>query len=75
MTAHHHGSPGSGHDDHAHLDEMEVRVRALETLLTEKGYVEAAAIDRIYLYRTVLREGPADEYRAAGVAGEHREIE
>jgi nitrile hydratase len=47
MTAHHHGSPGSGHDDHAHLDEMEVRVRALETLLTEKGYVEPAAIDRI----------------------------
>ena len=35
-----------GHD-HSHLDEMDIRVRALETLLTEKGYVEPAAIDRI----------------------------
>lgn len=36
------------HDhDHSHLDEMELRVRALETLLTRKGYVEPAALDRI----------------------------
>ena len=35
-----------GHD-HSHLNEMEVRVRALETLLTHKGYVESAALDRI----------------------------
>jgi len=41
-------------DDHAHdhmpgseLSEMEVRVRALETILTEKGYVDPAALDRI----------------------------
>ena len=33
--------------EHSHLDEMDLRVRALETLLTEKGYVDAAAIDRI----------------------------
>jgi len=33
--------------DHSHLDEMDLRVRALETLLTEKGYVEPAAIERI----------------------------
>ena len=46
MTQHHHGH-GSAHDDHSHLDEMDIRVRALETLLTEKGYVEPAAIDRI----------------------------
>ena len=46
MTQHHHGH-GSAHDDHSHLDEMDIRVRALETLLTEKGYVETAAIDRI----------------------------
>jgi nitrile hydratase subunit alpha len=45
-TAHDH--PGGDHDDdHSHLDEMDLRVRALETLLTEKGYVDAAAIDRI----------------------------
>jgi nitrile hydratase len=43
-------------DDHAHshgdahgseLSEMEVRVRALETILTEKGYIDPAALDRI----------------------------
>jgi nitrile hydratase subunit alpha len=36
--------------DHAHgseLSEMDVRVRALETILTEKGYVDPAALDRI----------------------------
>jgi nitrile hydratase subunit alpha len=41
-------------DDHTHshphgseLSEMEVRVRALETVLVEKGYVDRAALDRI----------------------------
>ena len=34
-------------EDHSHLDEMEVRVRALESLLTEKGYVDPAALDVI----------------------------
>ena len=43
-------------DDHAHshdpahgseLSEMEVRVRALETILVDKGYVDPAALDRI----------------------------
>ncbi|HEY1261457.1 MAG TPA: nitrile hydratase subunit alpha [Stellaceae bacterium] len=42
--------------DHAHshqhgagseLSEMDVRVRALETILTEKGYVDPVALDRI----------------------------
>ena len=47
MTQHHHHAQGSAHDEHSHLDEMDIRVRALETLLTEKGYVETAAIDRI----------------------------
>jgi nitrile hydratase subunit alpha len=35
---------------HAHdseLSEMDVRVRALETILVEKGYVDRAALDRI----------------------------
>jgi nitrile hydratase len=45
----------SGHDDHHHhhhhdhdhseLSETDLRVRALETLLTEKGYVDPAALD------------------------------
>ena len=41
----------SGHDhDHDHgspLSDIELRVRALETILVEKGYVEEAALDRI----------------------------
>jgi nitrile hydratase subunit alpha len=40
----------AGHD-HAHggseLSEMDVRVRALESLLVEKGYVDPAAVDRL----------------------------
>ena len=34
-------------DDHSELSETELRVRALETILTEKGYVEPAALDAI----------------------------
>jgi nitrile hydratase subunit alpha len=33
--------------EYSELSEMEVRVRALETVLTEKGYIDPAAIDRI----------------------------
>ena len=36
------------HDhDHSELSETELRVRALETILTEKGYVDPAALDAI----------------------------
>lgn len=52
----HHGQRAS-HDEHSLLDEMELRVRALETLLTEKGYVETAAIDRI-IHTYEERVGP-----------------
>ena len=39
---HHH------HDhDHSELSETELRVRALETILTEKGYVDPAALDEL----------------------------
>jgi nitrile hydratase subunit alpha len=39
-------------DDHTHdhgseLSEMQLRVRALETILTEKGYVDATTLDQI----------------------------
>ena len=40
---HHHD-----HDEHgSELTEMQLRVRALETVLTEKGYVDPAALDAI----------------------------
>lgn len=38
---HHH------HGDHSHLDETAVRVRALESLLVKKGYVDPAALDAL----------------------------
>ena len=45
MTSHDHDHH---HDhDHSELSETELRVRALETVLTEKGYVEPAALDAI----------------------------
>lgn len=56
---HEHGNdPAHSHDPgHSHLDGMDVRVRALETLLTQKGYVDPAALDRIIeTYET--RVGP-----------------
>ena len=45
------------HDDNetSHLSEMELRVRAIETILVEKGYIETAALDRIVeLYETKI---------------------
>jgi nitrile hydratase subunit alpha len=35
------------HDDVSELSEMQLRVRALETVLTEKGYVDPKALDAI----------------------------
>jgi nitrile hydratase len=54
MAADDNHSPGHPHD-HAHgsdhepseLSEMQLRVRALETILTEKGYVDPKALDQI----------------------------
>ena len=43
------------HSERSNLSEMELRVRALETILVEKGYVESAALDRIVeLYETKI---------------------
>jgi nitrile hydratase len=45
--AHDHDDHGHHHDhDHgSELSEMQIRVRALESILTEKGYVDPAALD------------------------------
>jgi nitrile hydratase subunit alpha len=55
-----HGHDHDDHDgegDHSELDPMDVRVRALETLLTDKGYVDPAALDELIdTYQT--RVGP-----------------
>ncbi len=35
------------HDDHSHLSDTDARVRALESLLVEKGYIDSKALDII----------------------------
>jgi nitrile hydratase len=50
MSHAHDHRQGHGHDhdhpdDHSHLSDIELRVRALESILVEKGYVDPAAID------------------------------
>ena len=56
------------HDhDHSELSEMDLRVRALETVLTEKGYVEPAALDAIVqAYETKI--GPHNGARVVAKA-------
>jgi nitrile hydratase len=45
MTGHDHDHHHHHDHDHSELSETELRVRALESILTEKGYVEPAALD------------------------------
>ena len=50
MAPHDHDHDHDHHHDHEHgseLSETQLRVRALETVLTEKGYVDPAALDLI----------------------------
>jgi nitrile hydratase len=55
------------HDDHSELGEMDVRVRALETILTEKGYVDPAALDELIdTYQTKV--GPRNGARVVARA-------
>ncbi|MGP9810858.1 nitrile hydratase subunit alpha [Rhodopseudomonas sp. NSM] len=65
MSNHHHGH---SHDhDHSELSDTELRVRALESILTEKGYVEPAALDiLIETYET--RVGPRNGARVVAKA-------
>jgi nitrile hydratase subunit alpha len=45
---HDHSHPHAhGPDQMSELSDLQLRVRALETILTEKGYVDPAALDRI----------------------------
>jgi len=50
MAGHDHDHDHDHHHDHDHgseLSETQLRVRALETVLTEKGYIDPAALDAI----------------------------
>ena len=55
------------HDDHSELGEMDLRVRALETVLTKKGYIDPAALDvLIDTYQTQI--GPRNGARVVARA-------
>lgn len=56
-----------GHPDHSELSGVEQRVRALETVLTQKGYVDPAALDvLIDTYQTKV--GPRNGARVVARA-------
>jgi nitrile hydratase subunit alpha len=65
MNEHH--RPDHHEHDHSHLSEIELRVRALESILVEKGYVDPAAIDAIVeTYETKV--GPRNGARVVAKA-------
>jgi nitrile hydratase len=67
--AHHHGDDdrGHAHEHGSELSETQRRVRALETILTEKGYVDPAALDvLIETYETKV--GPHNGARVVAKA-------
>jgi nitrile hydratase subunit alpha len=57
---------GDGHD-HSELGELELRVRALHTVLEQKGYIESAALDALIdTYQTKI--GPRNGARVVARA-------
>ena len=82
--AHDHDDDHHHHDhDHAHgseLSEMQIRVRALESILTEKGYVDPAALDLLIAkawsdpdFRRKLLEDATPAIASVGYAGRQGE--
>lgn len=67
MSNHDHHNHHHHDHDHSELSETELRVRALETVLTEKGYVDPAALDvLIEIYETKV--GPRNGARVIAKA-------
>jgi nitrile hydratase len=55
------------HDDHSELGEMDLRVRALQSVLSQKGYIDPAALDvLIDTYQTKI--GPRNGARVVARA-------
>src|SRR5690606_31214544 len=64
---HHHHDHDHDHDHGTELSDVELRVRALETVLVQKGYVDPAALDvLIETYET--RVGPHNGARVVAKA-------
>jgi nitrile hydratase len=65
--SHEHGGDHAHEHDHGELDATELRVRALQTVLVQKGYVDPAALDAIVeTYQT--RIGPRNGARVVAKA-------
>lgn len=67
MTGHHHSHDHQHDREHSEVSETELRVRALESILTEKGYVDPVALDElIQTYETKV--GPRNGARVVARA-------
>src|SRR5262245_18847131 len=67
MSGHDHDDPHHHDHDHSDLSETELRVRALESILTEKGYVDPTSLDLlIELYEKKI--GPRNGIRVVAKA-------
>jgi nitrile hydratase len=67
MSADHPSNPHEHGHDHSELGEMDLRVRALESVLTQKGYIDPAALDALIdTYQT--RIGPRNGARVVARA-------
>jgi nitrile hydratase subunit alpha len=65
MDKHH--SEDHNHEEHSELSEMELRVRALQSVLAQKGYIDTAALDvLIDTYQTKI--GPRNGARVVARA-------
>ena len=65
--AHDHHDHDHDHDDHSELGEMDLRVRALQSVLSQKGYIDPAALDvLIDTYQTKI--GPRNGARVVARA-------
>lgn len=66
-SGHDHGHDDDDHQNHSELGEMDLRVRALETVLTQKGYIDPAALDALIdTYQTKI--GPRNGARVVARA-------
>lgn len=67
MSGHDHDDHDHAEGDHSHLGAMDLRVRALQTVLAQKGYIDPAALDvLIDTYQT--RIGPRNGARVVARA-------
>jgi nitrile hydratase len=63
----HHDYDDDHEDGHSELDETDIRVRALQSLLTQKGYIDPAALD-VFIDTYQTKIGPRNGARVVARA-------